>query len=68
MLECFGIPSSSGPHLIRTLHCDTAEVALHSIMAHNFTELYKPLGHNKAVIHEEGTLHYPNINPSSVTY
>ena len=43
-------------------------VALHSIMAHNFTDLYKPLGHNKAVIHEEGTLHYLNINPSSVTY
>ena len=34
-------------------------VAPHSIMAHNFIDLCKAFGHNKAVIHEEGNNLYP---------
>ena len=52
ILGWFAIPSSSGLHFARTLHCDLPIwVTLHS-MAHSFTELYKPLHHNKAVIHQ----------------
>ena len=39
-LECFIIPSSNGPHFVRTFHYDTSIlVALHG-MAHSFIELY----------------------------
>ena len=39
-------------------------VALHG-MAHSFTELQKPLDHDKAVIHEEGKC--PPLHPKPIT-
>ena len=51
ILEWVAISSSSGPHSVRTLHYNLFWVALHS-MVHSFTELCKPLSHDKAVIHE----------------
>ena len=50
-LECFAILASNGPHFVRTLHYDLSLVALPN-MAYSFTELCKPLCHDKAVIHE----------------
>ena len=51
-LEWFAVPSSSGPHFVRTCNYDLSVlVALHS-MAHSLIELCKPLYHHKAVIHE----------------
>ena len=53
ILECFAIPSSSGSHFVRTLHCDPSSwVDLHS-MALCFIELDKTLPHDQAVIHGE---------------
>ena len=43
--------SSSGPRCVRTLHYEESWVALHG-MAYSFTELCKPLCHDKAVIHD----------------
>ena len=49
ILEWFTVASSSGPRFIRILHCDhLSRVALHC-MTHSFTELFKPLHHDKAV-------------------
>ena len=51
-LEWFAVPSSSGPHFVRTCNYDLSVlVALHSI-AYSFAELCKTLNHNKAVIYE----------------
>ena len=52
ILKWFAIPSSSGPHFVRTCNYDPSVlVALHSI-AYSFTGLCKTLHHNKAVIYE----------------
>ena len=52
ILKWFAIPSSSGPHFVRTLHyhCPSWVALCH--MAQSFTKLHNPLRHNKAVIHE----------------
>ena len=48
--EVFAIPFCSGPHFVRTLHYDPPILGgLHGI-AHSFTELLKPLCHDRAVI------------------
>ena len=45
ILKWFAIPFSSGPRLLRTVHCDPLSwVALHG-MAHSFTELFKAVVH-----------------------
>ena len=55
MLQWLAIPSSSGPRFVRT-RSHLSWVALHS-MAYSFTELCKPLCHDKAVIHEGENYH-----------
>ena len=60
ILEWFAIPSSSGPHFVRTLHYDLSILGgLHS-MAHSSIELLKPLHHQKAVLREGDFL---DMNP-----
>ena len=54
----FAIPSSSGSHFffffVRTLCYDPSVLGNLPGMAYSFTELCKPIHHNKAVIHEGG--------------
>ena len=52
ILQWFAISSPSRSCFVRTLTVTHESwVALHG-MAHSFTELHKPLHHDKAVIHE----------------
>ena len=66
ILGWFAIPSSSGSCFVRTLSAVTCPswVALCS-MAHSFTELYKPLLHNKAVIHEGESVSHSVVSNSA---
>ena len=52
MLERVAISSSSGPHFVRTLHYDLSNLGGLAWRGHSFTELCKPLQHDKTVIHE----------------
>ena len=49
------VPAPGGSRLVRTLHYD---LSLHGI-AHSFTELLKPLRHDKAA-NREGDVFFPN--------
>ena len=52
LLAWVAISSSGGPRFVGTLHYDPSVlVVLHGV-AHSFTELCKPLCHDKVVIHE----------------
>ena len=55
ILEWFAIPSSSDSRFVRTLHYDPSILGGPACMAYSFTELCKPLCHNKAVIREGDT-------------
>ena len=52
ILEWFAIPSSSGP-FVRILYMTHLSWVTLRGMAHSFTELHKPLHHDKAVIMKE---------------
>ena len=52
ILEWFAIPSYSGPCFVRTLYFDPSTLDGPVCMACSFTELCKPLRHDKDVIHE----------------
>ena len=53
ILEWFALSSPSRSHFVRTLTVTHESWVALDGMAHSFTELHKPLHHDKAVIHEE---------------
>ena len=64
VLEWFAIPSSSGPHCVRTVHYDCLSwVTLHG-MAHSFTELCKPLSTTRLWSMKRTTPIYSPPNPT----
>ena len=56
ILKWFAIPFSSGPHFVGTLHHDPSVLGGPHGVAHSFTELHKPVHHDKAVIREGGIM------------
>ena len=68
MLEWFAIPSSSGPHFVRTLHCDLSILSDPAQHGHSFIESHSHLCHNKAVIHEGCDLEDEPHRSESVQY
>ena len=54
--EWSAVPRFSGPRLIRTLHHDPSVLGGPHGVAHSFTELHKPVHHDKAVIREGGIM------------
>ena len=61
------IPTSSGPHFSRTLHMTLSLLGTLQGMAHSLIGLYKPLCHEKALIHEsvgETTTVFQNFETS----
>ena len=52
ILKCLAIPSSCGPHFVRTLHYDHSVLVALQVMAHSFNKLHKPLCHDKALTHD----------------